>query len=260
VLASAPPACSPADWSPRALPPLLKAGKGPAAARADQAGSERLLFDAECTDAPNGARPASSAPQVVDGVVVELAQRSPAGNSGRGWAGDQCQFELKLADGSGKATRLGAPETPPFTTITALVRAGSAVYVSVGFNGYSKEFPAGGNRVLAIDACEGRVVWRSKDGTSNGGLLLLGDYLLAPYGFTNERRYLHVLDAHGGGVVQRLSVVESLCPSKSWAPHHHPGERCDAPGQIVGAAHDPRVEGGVLWVDTNTGSAAFSFL
>ncbi len=190
---------------------------------------------------------------------VDLVQRTPAGKSARGWSGDQCQFQVSLADGAGRATRLTEAHVPPLTTVTALVRAGSAVYLSVGFNGYTKEFPRGGNRVLALDACEGRVVWQSKDGTSNGGLLLLGDYLVSPFGFTSERRYVHVLDAHGGAVVQRLPVVENICPSKSWAPNHRPGDRCDAPGQAVGAARGPRVEDGWFLVDTNTGSAAFSF-
>jgi hypothetical protein len=54
-------------------------------------------------------------------------------------------------------------------------------------------------------------------------------------------------------------VIENQCPSKSWAPHWQPGERCDAPAQTVGAASDPRSEGGLLWVDTNTGSSAFQF-
>jgi hypothetical protein len=241
------------------LGPLLSPGKGPAAPRPDQLGAEQLLFDAECTDGPNGPRGGASAPQVVDGVSVALVQRTPAGKSGRGWSGDQCQFEVKLADGAGKPTLLAETHVPPLTTITALVRAGAAVYLSIGFNGYTKEFPRGGNRVVAVDACEGRVVWQSKDGTSNGGLLLLGDYLISPYGFTSERRYVHVLDAHGGAVVQRLPVLENICPSKSWAPNHRPSDRCDAPGQLVGAARSPRVEDGAFLVDTNTGSAAFSF-
>jgi hypothetical protein len=241
------------------LGPLLSPGKGPSAPRPDQQGAEQLLFDAECTDGPNGPRGGSSAPQVVDGVSVALVQRTPAGKSGRGWSGDQCQFEVKLADGAGKPTLLAETHVPPLTTITALVRAGSAVYLSIGFNGYTKEFPRGGNRVVAVDACEGRVVWQSKDGTSNGGLLLLGDYLISPYGFTSERRYVHVLDARGGAVVQRLPVLENICPSKSWAPNHRPSDRCDSPGQLVGAARGPRVEGGAFLVDTNTGSASFSF-
>ena len=68
---------------------------------------------------------------------------------------------------------------------------------------------------------------KSKDSMSNGGLLLLDDYLVSPYGFTSERRFVYVLDAHSGHVVQKLPVVENVCPSKSWAPHWHSGERCD---------------------------------
>jgi hypothetical protein len=68
-----------------------------------------------------------------------------------------------------------------------------------------------------------------------------------------------VLNAHSGAVVQKLPVVENICPSTSWAPHWRPGERCDAPGQRVGAATNPRFEGGLLLVDTNTGSSSFQF-
>jgi hypothetical protein len=213
----------------------------------------------ECTDSPSGPGAPLTTSQVIDGVSVALLSREPAGKSGRGWSGARCQLEVRLADGSGKPTLLGERELPPFTTITALLRAGSAVFLSVGFNGYTKEFPGGGNRVIALDACEGRVVWQSKDGTSNGGLLLLDDYLVSPFGFTNERRYVNVLSARDGALVQRLPVLENVCPSKAWAPHHRPGDRCDAPGQVVGAARGPRVEAGLFLVDTNTGSAAFSF-
>jgi hypothetical protein len=194
---------------------------------------------------------------VLDGVEIRLTGAVPAGTTGRGWAGNQCRFEVRLADGSGVPVELGESQIPPFTSVTALVRAGSAVWLGVGFNGYTREFPKGGNRVLALDLCDGRVVWKSKDATSNGGLLLVDDYLVSPYGFTSERRYVYVLDAHSGNVVQKLPIVENVCPSKSWAPHWHPGERCDAPGQTVGAATSPRVEGGLFLVDTNTGSSAF---
>ena len=64
------------------------------------------------------------------------------------------------------------------------------------------------------------------------------------------------LDARSGAVVQKLPVIENVCPSKSWAPNWD-GGRCDAPGQSVGAAHQPRIEGGLFLVDTNTGSSAF---
>lgn len=257
VIATSPPSCAPADWSQHKLAPLLAPGKKPGSSRPDRAGATGLLFDAECTDSPNGPGASAASPVVVDGVEVRLVGAAPAGTTGRGWAGNQCRFEVRLADGAGVPVRLGDAEVPPFTTVTALVREGSAAWVSVGFNGYTREFPKGGNRVLALDLCDGRVVWKSKDATSNGGLLLVDDYLVSPYGFTSERRYVFVLDAHSGDVVQKLPIVENVCPSKSWAPHWHPGERCDAPGQAVGAATTPRIEGGLFLVDTNTGSSTF---
>jgi hypothetical protein len=137
------------------------------------------------------------------------------------------------------------------------VRSGSAVWLSVTFNGYTREFPKGGNRIIALDLCDGRVVWQSKDAMSNGGLLLLGDYLISPFGFTTEPRFVHVLDSRSGKVVQKLPVIENICPSKTWAPNFKAGDRCDAPGQRVGGANQPRIEGGLFLVDTNTGSASF---
>lgn len=196
---------------------------------------------------------------MLDGVEIHLISATPAGSSGRKWTGNQCAFDIRLADGSGATIRVGPDEVPPFSTVSALVRAGSAAWLSIGFNGYTAEFPKGGNRIIALDLCNGRVVWKSKDAMSNGGLLLLDDYLISPYGFTSEHRFVFVLDSHSGVVIQKLPVVENVCPSKSWAPHWHPGDRCDAAGQRVGAATDPRVEGGVFLVDTNTGSASFQF-
>jgi hypothetical protein len=196
---------------------------------------------------------------VLDGVEIHLISATPAGSSGRKWTGNQCAFDIRLAVGSGATIRVGPDEVPPFSTVSALVRAGSAAWLSIGFNGYTAEFPKGGNRIIALDLCNGRVVWKSKDAMSNGGLLLLDDYLISPYGFTSEHRFVFVLDSHSGVVIQKLPVVENVCPSKSWAPHWHPGDRCDAAGQRVGAATDPRVEGGVFLVDTNTGSASFQF-
>ena len=254
------PRCAPADWTAQKLAPLLAPGKTPVSSRGDRRGSSQTLFDAECTDAPPGepiAPPGASV--VVDGVELRVIDAAPAGKSGRGWAGDLCSFEVRLADGSGVPVRLGAPEVAPMTTVSAVVRSGAAAWVALSFNGYTKEFPAGGNRIVALDLCDGRVVWTSKDSMSNGGLLLIDDYLVSAYGFTSERRYVYVLDARSGDVVQKLPVVENVCPSKSWAPHHRPGDRCDAPGQLVGAATAPRIEDGLFMVDTNTGSAAFTF-
>ena len=250
--------CVDADWKPQALASLLKVGKGPASNRQDHSGSAGLLFDSACTDSPAGVGTMAAAPVVIDGVEVRLVSATKAGTSGRGWVGNQCSFALRSVADSGATVYLGPSDVPPFNTVTALVRSGSAVWVSIGFNGYAREFPKGGNRILAADLCEGRVVWRSKDATSNGGLLLVDGYLVSPYGFTSEPRSVFVFDAHTGQQIQKLPVVETICPSKSWAPNWHQGERCDSPGQRVGAATNPRLEGGALLIDTNTGSAAFA--
>jgi hypothetical protein len=256
------PSCEAFDWTPRALPPLLRAGKAAptaTAARSNRAAAEQGAFESQCQDAPDGPSARSPTRMTIDGVLFGLLSAAPAGKSGRGWPGNHCAFSVRLADGSGREVQLAAAEIPPFNHISAVVRAGSAVFLSVSFNGYSKEFPKGGNRVLALDLCAGRVVWQSPDSTSNGGLLLLDDYLIAPYGFTSERRSLFVLDARSGSVVQQLPVVENICPSERWAPHWRRGERCDPPGQKVGAATNPHLAAGLLLVDTNTGSAAFQF-
>jgi hypothetical protein len=250
--------CAPFDWTPRKLSPLLvRAGKtkNPGFSERPTQRNERP-FASTCTDQPDGAAPARPERFVVEGIEARVTSAAPAGTSGRRWPGNQCTFELSATDGSGRPVTLGPDVVPPFNAITALARSGSAVWVELSFNGYTREFPKGGNRVVAVDVCEGRVVWQSKDGTSNGGLLLAGDYLVAAFGFTSERRFVHVLDARSGDSVQRLGVVENICPSKAWAPRWD-GGRCDAPGQAVGAATNPRIEDGLFLVDTNIGSAAF---
>lgn len=254
---ASPPECREADWSAQPLAPLLVQGQGTPSSLPDRDGSAVELFEAECTDAPSSPSMRTPAPAVVDGVQITVSAIAGAGLSGRHWAGNRCEFELRLADGGGTPVVLGASQVPPFNTIRAVVRSGAAVWLSIGFNGYTREFPRGGNRILAVDLCRGRVIWQSRDGSSNAGLLLLDGYLVAPYGFTGEARYVSVFDAHSGSLVQRLPVVENVCPSKRWLPNWTPGERCDAPGQRVGAASQPRIEEGVFMVDTNTGSSKF---
>lgn len=250
------PSCEPADWSPRTLPALLEPGKTADSSRPDQLGSDVRGFEA-CGDGPNGPGPGAGG-AVLDGVGVRLAGVTPAGTTGRNWPGNQCSFELRLQTGAGQRVVLGPDVVPPFNVLTSLVRSGSAAWIGVSFNGYTREFPKGGNRVIAVDLCAGKVVWTSPNSTSNTDLLLLGDYLVTAFGFTSEKRFVHVLDARSGKLLQKLRVVENVCPSKSWAPNWDGGP-CDRPGQDVGAASAPRVEGGVFFVDTNIGSSTFQF-
>jgi hypothetical protein len=250
------PVCAPADWSPRALAPLLEPGKTPDPSRPDRVGSDVRGFD-QCGDGPNGPGAGAGGAEI-DGVSVRVAGVTPAGTTGRKWPGNQCSLELRLANGAGRRVVLGPEVVPPFNVLTSLVRSGSAAWVVVSFNGYTREFPKGGNRVIAVDLCAGKVAWTSPNSTSNTDLLLLGDYLVTAFGFTSEKRFVHVLDARSGHVIQKLRVVENVCPSKSWAPNWDGGP-CDRPGQDVGAATRPRVDGGIFFVDTNIGSSSFQF-
>jgi hypothetical protein len=211
VLEVRPPECQPWDWTPRTLAPLLRAGKKPNASHADRPSTRiERPFDTSCSDHPEGTAPGLAVPLTVEGVELRVKSSTAAGTSGRRWAGNQCTFELASADRSGRSVELGPDVVPPFNAISALTRSGSAVWLEVSFNGYTKEFPKGGNRVVAVDLCDGRVVWRSKDSVSNGGILLVGDYLVTAFGFTSERRYLHVLDARSGASVQKLPIVETI--------------------------------------------------
>ncbi|HEX5100016.1 MAG TPA: hypothetical protein VFV94_10975 [Polyangiaceae bacterium] len=249
------PACTPADWSPHAVAPLLAPGTRGNPAYADQPAHETPAFDPECTDAPGGPS-GTGAPVVIDGVELRLTSVTRAGFSGRQWAGNQCALELRLAGGAGHPVTLGPEQLPPFNAVLSLVRAGSAAWLTVGYNGYTREFPKGSNRVIALDLCDGKVVWTSPNSRSNTSLLLVGDALVTAYGFTSERHFVYVLDPRSGAVVQKLPVVENQCPSKAWAPNYS-GGGCDAPGQRVGAATRPRIEDMLFVVDTNTGSATF---
>ena len=173
--------------------------------------------------------------RLVNGITIRLLDAVPAGKSGRNWEGNQCSYELRSADRSGVPLVLGADAIPPFTSIYSVVRQGSAAFIGVQFNGYAHEFPKGGCRVLAADLCEGRIIWKSSDYTSNGDIVLIGnDYLLTGYGFTSEKRIIQVHDAHSGKVLQTLRI----------------------PGNPEALTFSQ----GVLTVKTNHGDASFELL
>ncbi|MBN9164563.1 MAG: hypothetical protein J0I07_26615 [Myxococcales bacterium] len=218
--------CTPADWSNKPLKPLLRPGSKPNLAFSDQRtgprGSQTIgkslgqqilstrLFVDPCTDSSSWSLPSSpiaANSATVDGVSFSVLDVKPAGKSGRGWAGGKCSYGARLANGAGKPVVVN--EANPFNGIGQVVRSGSAVFMSMNFNGYAREFPQGGNNVIALDACDGTVKWRSPNLTSSGPIMLLGDYLVTGYGFTGESHYVYVLNAHTGAVVQKLLVPKT---------------------------------------------------
>ena len=208
-------ACAAADWKPRNFGPLLRAGRN------RHVGYSTNIVKGEgerMTDLLGRASPCNDSPahlasypnlgrKLNNGVTVALSNIAPAGMSGRNWPGNQCSYQAYLTDGSGYPVTLGKEVIPPFTSIYSVIRKGSAAWIGVQFNGYAKQFPQGGCFVVAVDLCDGHVLWKSNNYTSNGDLVLVGDdYLITGYGFTAEKRIIQVRDAHSGKVLQTLGI------------------------------------------------------
>jgi hypothetical protein len=237
------PNCEPADWAPRKLGRLLVPGTK---AQKDEASSVKLGVgrirsdllgqDSPCDDYPGTRAPYPGGLRgVFDGVELTLLRAAPAGKSGRNWQGNQCSYEVGLADGGGRTLTLDERIIPPFTSVYSLLRHGSRAFVAVQFNGYAREFPHGGCFVMALDLCAGKVMWRSPNYSVNGDLALVAnDYLVAGYGFTAEKRILQVYDAHSGAILQSL--------------------------RLPGNPEELKFERGVLTVETNHGPAMFALV
>jgi len=63
---------------------------------------------------------------------------------------------------------------------------GGVVYFNEACQSYSREAGGKCSSVVAVDVASGRLLWRSAPLTSNGELLVVGDYVVAAYGFTAE--------------------------------------------------------------------------
>lgn len=207
--------CTPADWSARELPPLLRAVPMKTVAAAvtkapDQVRVwERRLIDADgCDDSPSGrvARDLLERRGERAGVEARVVDRRDAGKSGRDWAGGQCSYGVRFAGGAGPLILLGPAEVPPYNELTAIERDGSAAFLAIQFNGYAREAREGSSRVVAVDLCEGKIKWTSKDLTANGPIFLFGDYLISTYGFTAEPDFVFVHGAHTGKLLQKLPL------------------------------------------------------
>jgi len=95
---------------------------------------------------------------------------------------------VRLADGFGPVVHLGADDVPPFTALSALVRAGSAAWLAFSFNGYTKEISARRQTASSRSTCAAAPSFgRSKDAMSNGGCCCSRLPQISPYGFTSER-------------------------------------------------------------------------
>lgn len=134
-----------------------------------------------------------------------------AGKSGRNWEGGHCRFSVQAMAFKPvpPVAVIESPVVPPFNDLTTVERDGTALWFSLGFNGYAREFNGKGCRIVAVDLCAGKVRWVSPDLRSNGPVMAYGEYLITAYGFTAEPDYLYVFDKRTGHQVQRLGLAKA---------------------------------------------------
>ncbi|MEM6457264.1 MAG: hypothetical protein AAF772_19400, partial [Acidobacteriota bacterium] len=159
-------------------------------------------------------------------VWLAIDRVEDAGLSGRSWPGGRCAYRIGPAEPRAGVT-IGErtvidDAVPPFNELTHVLRDGAMVWLALQFNGYRSEFPAGGNKLVALDLCTGDVRWQSDDYVASGPVLLAGPYLIATEGFTEEPDRLRVYDRATGAVVQTLDLPSraeeiALTPEKLYA-------------------------------------------
>jgi hypothetical protein len=88
----------------------------------------------------------------------------------------------------------------------AVERAG-ILYVSHSHVTFARETGGRNGYLTAIDLRSRKVLWRSRPLVANAETFeVVGNVIVAGYGFTEEPDYLYLLDRRTGGVVQRLAV------------------------------------------------------
>ncbi len=87
--------------------------------------------------------------------------------------------------------------------------ANGVLYLNEACQSYSAAAGGACSRLVAIDPVAKQVLWRTEPLVSNGRFRVRGCYIIAGYGFTDERDYVHLVDRGTGKVVQRILVSSS---------------------------------------------------
>jgi hypothetical protein len=144
-------------------------------------------------------------------VSLAVVSARHVGKSGRNWEGGHCRFSVQAMAYQPvvPVAVIESPVVPPFNDLTTMERDGTALWFSLTFNGYAREFKGQGCRIVAVDLCAGKVRWVSPDLRSNGPVMAYGEYLITAYGFMAEPDYLYVFDKRTGRQVQRLTLAKA---------------------------------------------------
>ena len=134
--------------------------------------------------------------------------RAPYGSGSCTLGGhENCAYGAALFDRQGKvawSVDLGKLLSRPDQLEIQDVRyAGGVLYFNEACQSYSREAGGRCSSLVAYDPRKREVVWRTPPLVSNNELLVVGDYLLAGYGFTGEPDHIEIVRRADGKIMQR---------------------------------------------------------
>jgi hypothetical protein len=99
------------------------------------------------------------------------------------------------------------PGTGPVQNLTWAVEAAGVLYVSHSHQGYARESRGLNGYLTAIDVRTRRPLWRSRPLVANAATFeVVGNVIIAGYGYTAEPDALYLLDRRSGAIVQRVPL------------------------------------------------------
>ena len=128
-----------------------------------------------------------------------------------------CKTIVKIFDGKKKETAsialdplLSRADGLEVQDVQYVEEHGSAtLYFNEACQTYSKEVSGKCSALVAFDVATKKVLWRTQSLVSNNYFLVVGQYLVAAYGFTNEPAFIHVVRRRDGKVMDRQKLAHT---------------------------------------------------
>jgi len=107
--------------------------------------------------------------------------------------------------------------------------ADGIVYFNEACQSYSREVGGQCSALVSFDPSSGLVLWRTGPLVSNNRLLVVGDYVIAAYGFTAEADHVSLVRRRDGKVTSRLPLASAhedlVVDGDSLVVRTYPGNR-----------------------------------
>jgi hypothetical protein len=87
--------------------------------------------------------------------------------------------------------------------------ASGVVYFNEACQSYSREAGGQCSALVALDPSSGQIAWRTKPLVSNNRLLVVGDYVVAGYGFTAEPDHVSLVRRRDGVVTSKAPLANA---------------------------------------------------